>query len=130
MTIVKISLYCFLNVLYLFTLLCYHTTNDMLLLSKKNGYYCYYYYYYYYYYCQYCNCTYVNSPALSRYHPHFRQLTRNENVGRFYPHSFLVTLFKTLNHCVESIKVYFLNKSTNTLLKFENNLAINVRYKH
>ena len=34
-----------------------------------------------------------------------------------------------LTHYVENLKVYFLNKSTDTLLKFENNLAINVLCK-
>ena len=47
-----------------------------------------------------------------------------ENVGRFH-----ATHFKTLNHFEESIKVFFLSKSTETLLNFENNLAIIIWYK-
>ena len=69
----------------------------------------------------------MNSLALSRCHPHFRQLTGNENAGRFHPHLLQVTRFKTLNECVENMKVYFLSKPTDALLKFEYNLAINVR---
>ena len=72
---------------------------------------------------------YVNLPALSECYPHFRHLTRNENTVRFHLHSFLVTRFNTLNHCLQNTKVYFLSKSTDTLLNFENNLAINVLYK-
>ena len=37
--------------------------------------------------------------------------------------------FKTLNHCEESIKVFFLSKPTETLLNFKNNLTINAWYK-
>ena len=37
--------------------------------------------------------------------------------------------FKALNHCEESIKAFYLSKPTETLLNFENNLAINFRYK-
>ena len=71
----------------------------------------------------------MKSTALSGYHPHFRKLTRSENVDRFHPHSFQVTLFKTLNHYVDNIKIYYLSEPTDTSLKFENNLEIGVRYK-
>ena len=48
-----------------------------------------------------------------------------ENVDGFHPHSF----YKTVNHCDESLKVFFLSKPTETLFNFKNNLAINVSYK-
>ena len=52
-----------------------------------------------------------------------------ENVCRFHPHLFKATRLKTLNHCEESIKDFFLSNPTETLLNFENNLAIIVWYK-
>lgn len=70
---------------------------------------------------------YVNSLASSVCQAHFRQLTRNENVARFHPHSFKVTHLKNLNRCAENITMYFLNNPTDKLLKFKNNLKINLR---
>ena len=46
-----------------------------------------------------------------------------ENVGQFYSHSFYATHFKTLNHCEESIKLFFLSKPTETLLNFGNQFS-------